>query len=93
MDRQDIFWSDEMRVGLLGVVRRVWASVGVKLIQPLEYKYEWVYLNLAVNALTGALLWDWTPNIKAVSIAPVVQSWLEAGVETLIWVGSPLICQ
>jgi transposase len=84
-DRQGIFWSDEMRVGLIGVVRRVWASVGVKVVQSLEYKYEWVYLNLAVNGLTGALLWDWTPNMQAVSIAPVVQSWSEAGVKTLVW--------
>jgi hypothetical protein len=83
-NRQAIFWSDEMRIGLIGSVRRVWASVGVKVVQPLEYNYQWLYLNLAVNGLTGALLWEWTPNMKSVSIAPVVHSWSEAGVATLI---------
>jgi hypothetical protein len=84
-DGQAIFWSDEMRVGLIGSVRRVWASVGVKVVQRLEYKHEWVYLNLAVNGLTGALRWDWTPNMKAGSIAPVVQAWAEQGVAAVVW--------
>jgi hypothetical protein len=74
-----------MRVGLIGTVRRVWASVGVKVVQLLEYKHEWLYLNLAVNGLTGGILWDWTTNMKAVSIAPVVQGWSAQGVAALVW--------
>jgi len=84
-DRQGIYWSDEMRVGLIGQVRRVWASIGVKVVQKVEYIYEWTYLNLAVNGLTGSLHWDWTTNMKSVSIAPVVQAWAQEGVEALIW--------
>jgi len=84
-DSHGVFWSDEMRVGLIGSVRRVWASVGVKLVQLLEYKYEWAYLNLAVNGLTGALLWDWTTNMKSISIAPVVRAWAEQGVAAVVW--------
>lgn len=83
--RSGIYWSDEMRVGLIGQVRRVWASIGVKVVQKVEYKYEWTYLNLAVNGLTGSLHWDWTTDMKSASIAPVVQSWTEEGVEALIW--------
>ncbi len=74
-----------MRVGLIGSVRRVWASVGVKVVQLLEYKYEWAYLNLAVNGVTGTLLWDWTTNMKAASIASVVQAWAEQGVAAVVW--------
>jgi hypothetical protein len=84
-DGQGVFWGDEMRVGLIGSVRRVWASVGVKVVQLLEYKYEWAYLNLAVNGLTGVLLRDWTPDLKATSIAPVVQSWSAPGVAAVVW--------
>lgn len=84
-DGQGVFWSDEMRVGLIGSVRRVWASVGVKVVQLLEYKYEWTYLNLAVNGLTGTLLWDWTSNMKGASIAPVVETWSEQGVDAVVW--------
>lgn len=84
-DGNGVFWSDEMRVGLIGTVRRVWASVGVKVVQLLEYKYEWSYLNLAVNGLTGTLHWEWTSNMKGISIAPVVKTWSKQGVEIVVW--------
>ena len=74
-----------MRVRLIGSVRRAWASIGVKVVQLLEYKYELAYLNLAVNGLTGVLLWDWTTNMESASIAPVVQDWSEQGVAVVVW--------
>jgi hypothetical protein len=74
-----------MRVGLIGQVRRVWAPRGVKVEQPVECKYEWAYLNLAVNGLAGMLLWDWTANMQAASIAPVVQGWGARGAEFIVW--------
>ena len=48
-DGQHLFWGDEMRVGLIGCVRRVWAPVGVKVVQTVEYTRAWAYLHLAVN--------------------------------------------
>ena len=85
---EGLYWGDEMRVGLIGQVRRVWAPRGVKVEQLVEYKYEWEYLNLAVNGLTGQLHWDWTENMKGESIAPVVRSWERDGVEVLVWDGA-----
>ena len=69
-----MYWADEMRVGLIGQTRRVWAPRGVKIEQAVEYAYEWAYLNLSVNGLEGRIIWDWTENMKAASIAPVVRS-------------------
>jgi len=77
-----------MRVGLIGQVRRVWAPRGVKVEQFIECKYEWAYLNLAVNGLTGRLRWDWTENMKGQAIAPVVKRWEEDGVKVLVWDGA-----
>lgn len=77
-----------MRVGLIGQTRRVWASVGVKVVQPREYTYKWSYLNLAVNGLTGQLLWEWGPNMKAATIAPIVAEWAEQGLSTVVWDGA-----
>lgn len=74
-----------MRVGLIGQVRRVWAPRGVKVVQPVEYKREWAYLNLAVNGLTGQLRWDWTENMRSASIAPVVKQWATEGLTVLVW--------
>ena len=87
-DRAGLYWGDEMRVGLIGQVRRVWAPRGVKVEQCVECKYEWAYLNLAVSGLTGQLCWDWTENMKGESIAPVVKRWAEEGVDVLVWDGA-----
>jgi hypothetical protein len=84
-DGVGLYWGDEMRVGLIGQVRRVWAPRGVKVEQLVECKREWAYLNLVVNGLTGAVRWDWTENMKGVSIAPVVQRWGQDGVSVIVW--------
>jgi len=84
-DPDGVYWGDEMRLGLIGQVRRVWAPRGVKVVQIVEYKREWASLNLAVNGLTGELCWDWTENMKGESIAPVVNRWAEKGVDTIVW--------
>lgn len=81
-------WADEMRLGLRGVIRRVWAPRGVKIIQPLALTYTWRYLALAVNGLTGTLHWTWTTSMKKEAIAAAVETWQDAGVAALIWDGA-----
>ena len=88
-----------MRLGLIGQVRRRWAPRGVKLRQPVEFTYKWTYLNLAVNPMEGILKWDWTSDMKAESIAPVLKSWSEVpegspegppegSLEAVVWDGA-----
>jgi hypothetical protein len=74
-----------MSVGLIGQVRRVWAHRGVRVVQVVEYKRVWAYLNLAVNGLTGQVRWGWTENMKAAFIAPIVEQWGEDGVSVIVW--------
>jgi transposase len=74
-----------MRVGLIGRVRRVWAPRGVKIVQQVEYCYEWAYLTLAVDGLAGKLAWAWTSNMKAESIAASVKAWAAQGIHFLVW--------
>jgi len=84
-DGDGVYWGDEMRLGLMGQVRRVWAPRGVKIEQVVEHQREWAYLNLGVNGLTGQLVWDWTENLKGETIAPVVQQWAQKGVAVIVW--------
>jgi hypothetical protein len=41
---EEVVFADEMRLGLLGQVRRVWGRRGEKLRRRVELRYEWVYL-------------------------------------------------
>ena len=77
--------ADEMRLGLQGKVRRVWASRGVKVIQKLQFVFEWTYLLLAVDPLNGTLLWDWIPNMRQTAFLPVLSKWT---VDCLVWDGA-----
>jgi hypothetical protein len=36
---ESVFFGDEMRLGLIGQVRRRWAPRGVKIRQPVEFTY------------------------------------------------------
>jgi transposase len=84
-----VWWSDEMRLGLLGQVRRVWGIRGVKIRQKVELKYEWRYLSLAVDVIQGQLRWQWTPNMKKETVRQVVAEWQETGVGALVWDRAP----
>lgn len=78
-------WADEMRVGLIGQTRRVWASVGVKIVQAVEYVYQWQSLVLAVNGLSGRLWWDWTSGMTSQQLAGVVAQWSRQGLSSVVW--------
>ena len=83
-----LVWADEMRLGLRGVVRKVWAPRGVKVVQAQVLTYTWRYLALAVNGLTGTLHWTWTTSMKKEAIATVVGEWQTAGLAALVWDGA-----
>jgi hypothetical protein len=68
-----VVFADEMRLGLLGQVRRVWGRRGEKMRQRVELRYEWVYLVLGVDPMKGRLWWDWVKRVRGVEIAQVLR--------------------
>ena len=74
-----------MRVGLIGQTRRGWASVGVKVVQAVEYTYQWQYLALAVNGVNGRLWWDWRSGMTSQALAGCVPQWEKRGVSAVVW--------
>jgi hypothetical protein len=74
-----------MRVGLRGIVRRVWGKRGVKVRQRLQIAYEWRYLFLAVDSQAGRLFWCWLPALTAIDIRSAIRGLLPFGLAALIW--------
>ena len=58
-DGEHLAWADEMRVGLISVVRRVWAPVGVKVRQRVQQVRKWRYLVLAIEVWAGLIEYLW----------------------------------
>ena len=82
-------WADEMRVGLRGMVRRVWGRRGVKVRQRLQLRYAWRYLLLVVDGRTGKVWWAWTKTMKAEEVVPLVRGMQQAGLAAVVWDRAP----
>ena len=82
-------WADEMRVGLVSVVRRVWAPAGVKVRQRVQQVRQWRYLVVAIEVLVGRLWWCWTNTMRSEEIAEVVRGWQQnTDVAAVVWDGA-----
>jgi transposase len=84
-DKTFLTWADEMRVGLMGQIRKVWAPVGVKVRQSRQMKRQWRYLALAVDGISGHVNWTWIDNMKSTQIAKAVNRWRESGIQAVVW--------
>lgn len=82
-------FADEMRVGLRGMVRRVWGVRGLKVRQHVQLAYKWLYLFLAVDVRSGNLSWTWTDSMKGEQIAHGVEELkLRSDIRALVWDGA-----
>ena len=61
-----------MRVGLRGMVRRVWGRRGVKVRQRLQLVYKWLYLFVVVDVGKGKLHWSWIDSMKTEMVGAAV---------------------
>jgi hypothetical protein len=53
----EVFATDEHRIGLKPVLRRVWAPRGQRPTAPGHHRYEWLYVTAFVSPATGETLW------------------------------------
>jgi transposase len=79
-----------MRLGLRGVVRRVWGRRGIKVYQRLQLAYKWRYLFLVVNAQEGKLHWCWLDSMGGDQMAAAVGGLKKhTEISTVVWDGAP----
>lgn len=70
---EPVSFSDEMRLGLRGTVRRVLAPRGVRVVQKVQLVYQWSSLLLAVDPRQGHLRWEWIERMNTASVLPVLR--------------------
>jgi hypothetical protein len=82
-------FGDEMRVGLRGMVRRVWGRRGTKVRQRVQLAYKYKYLFLAVDGQTGRLHWCWLDSMKGDEVVLAAGGlFAETPIEVLVWDGA-----
>lgn len=83
-------FADEVRVGLRGMVRRVWGRRGVKVYQRLQLSYRWRYLFMVVDGRAGKLYWCWIASMAAEEVLAAVGGLQQTTeVAALVWDGAP----
>jgi DDE superfamily endonuclease len=77
-------WAeDEHRLGLLPVVRRVWAPRGQRPVAPVERHYEWLYVYGFVRPRTGQSWWCLLPTVTTAAMALALASFArDEGIDT-----------
>ncbi|MCY3660473.1 MAG: transposase [Caldilineaceae bacterium] len=86
---QGIVWGDEMRVGLRGQVRKVWAPRGVAVSQAVQIGWKYLYVAVAIDPMTGRLWWAWQKNMKGEEMARVGKVWAEdPNIDGWVWDGA-----
>ena len=84
-----IGFADEMRVGLRGMVRRVWGVRGQKVVQRLQLEYRYKYLFMVVDFARGKLEWTWIDSMSSVNLTRAVLSMRRyTQVRALVWDGA-----
>ena len=87
---ESVGYLDELRLGLVGTTRRRWGIRGVKIVQPLQRRYEWTYLVLVVDGVNGRLAWTWQPTMKADHLLASLHTLQQQQpVAALVWDGAP----
>lgn len=83
-------FADELRLGLRGMVRRVWGRRGVKVRQRLQLSYQWRYLFVVVDGRAGRLSWCWHESMAATELLGMVRAvQQQTDLTALVWDGAP----
>ena len=53
----EVFATDEHRIGLKPILRRVWAPRGERPIAPGHHRFQWLYVTAFVSPATGESFW------------------------------------
>lgn len=78
-----------MRLGLHSQLRRRWCPRGQKLTQPQQMRFEWCWLSLAVDALSGRLFWRWQERLRSDCVHETLVQWQQQGIGALVWDNAP----
>ena len=79
-------WGDARRLGLRGQVRKVWAPRGVAVCQAVPSGWQYTYVTVAIDPMTGRLWWAWQKNMKGGARARIWGTWAaEPGLDGWVW--------
>ncbi|WP_370464768.1 IS630 family transposase [Methylosinus sp. RM1] len=83
----EVFASDEHRLGLKPVTRRVWAPVGERPIAHGHHRFDWLYVTAFVSPASGETFWYMHDGVSKPFFAALLETFAreaKAGVDRTI---------
>ena len=83
----EVFATDEHRIGLKPVTRRVWAPIGKRPIAHGHHRFDWLYVTAFVSPATGETFWYLSNGVSKEFFAALLQTFAreaEAGMSRII---------
>lgn len=74
----EVWAQDEARIGLVPIVRRVWAPRGERPIAVGRRRYEWIYVYAFVHPTTGRVEWLLLPTVNTELFELALKAFAEA---------------
>ena len=79
----EVWCQDEARLGLIPILRRVWAPVGERPVAIVRRKYDWVYVYGFLHPGSGRVIWFLLPRMDTVVMEIALKRFAEeAGAAT-----------
>ena len=85
---QGIVWGDEMRLGLIGQVRKVWAPRRATVRQAVQFSRQYAYVAVAIDPVTGRLWWAWQASMKGAEMARIWGPAEDPAIAGWVWDGA-----
>jgi hypothetical protein len=74
----ELWTSDEHRIGLKPILRRVWARRGQRALALVHHRYRWLYLLAFVRPRTGQTHWWLLPTVNLQVFEAALAAFAEA---------------
>lgn len=89
-----VWAEDEHRLGLIPIVRRVWAPRGQQPTAPSDRRYQWLYVYGMVRPTTGETWWCLLPSMRTEAMTAALAAFArDEGIDAthravLVWDGA-----
>jgi hypothetical protein len=78
----EVFATDEHRLGLKPVTRRVWTPIGERRVAYGHHRFDWLYVTAFVSPATSETFWDLSDGVSKEFFEALLET--EAGLGRVI---------
>jgi hypothetical protein len=76
--RVEVWATDEHRIGLKPILKKVWAFAGERPLAPVQHRYQWRYLVGCVHPASGRTVWHLASGVSTALFSAELAAFAQA---------------